>query len=1781
MELDRLYYTLGIDTSELEKGIRKAENNFNNLLGTVTNVAASIGLAFGFKEVISGITKITTSFDSAMRQVWTLTNQTEEEFNKLKAAVIELSKAGPYSAEELSKALYQTISAGIDAKDAMGFLEQAMKAAQAGAADLFTSVDGLTTIMNAWGLSMDKLSAVSDKVFLTVKEGKTTFDELAASIGSVAPTAAQAGVSLDEILAATAALTKQGIETNRAMTSLNYAIQAIIAPSEQAKKTAKELGIEFNAAALKSKGLAGFLKEVYQSADGNTEILSKLFGSVEALRGVFALTGNAANDFTEILKEMGNSAGTTEEAAKKMADSLEFQLKRLKNSFDAVKLAWGEALVPLIKTVADIGESFAGWLEDMSPLEKALLGLGTALATIVPLMKTTSILFGILSGLTGNWAGILSAVGGAIAILTTVFGTLNEKIETTNEKLKEAKENINSFGETKVNYIDEKEVTAISKAANDFSELKEAVEDYNLALQSGYGDLEGLEGKIKDILNAHPIWKEYVTEINGVYQLQTEELKKQWEIEKVKLQTQLKQLEAQKELLENEKSVALTQKEKVDADIEKLKKTWAKIEELNKKFEENTITTEENFEYDKLTEQLYTLLNKYNAKNIFENMGFDEAIKSIQGPVNGLVNQIKGQINNINKSIETVKKSISDLDNSLKSTDKTSQFEEERKRLEQNISKLENEREKLLKEFEKDKTNEVLWKKIKANAELLENYYSMMKQQLQKNADYLISNNDLDNAQKLLEKKIKYDKQLKIPKLEVKYDYSELEKEINNKKSQIENAIKNGYEDTAKRLFSELKTLIADAEYRAVIEGSKEAADIVSKNTNVLEDFSKKINKAFKDSAGNLESDYNFEYFDKILEEFNKLDFKGEDISKLIAQLTKIPDFSVEDFKKLSEEMQKFLLDFLKNTITFEKKLSEIDAKIKYLEEHNADKTTLEKAYNEKKSLLEQQKEMILKNIDLSDEEKETLINNINTKLQEVINKIKGLKTEVKIKVATVTEDGTWFTENEEGFNKKIKVKPVIVGETEFTQASEKVTTEFIKKYDELKKAARKYFEVGMIEDYKKKLREIVALLEEQKEKMVLNNESIENIKTIEKLIEELNKEIKGSADQSKSFMEQFDEEYKKLQDKASKFFEAGLADDYENTLKKIIELVKNYRRVAALNNDLKSVKKLNDYLKKTENLLNSISKTSEIKIKPAIEGEITFVEFNEPQTSEFIKKYTELKEAAKRFFDAGLTKEYKKSLQEILDLLEKQREKMINNGENIDNLRTINKLIADTNIKLKNLATSIKSVNKDVGEIESWNITDSFNKEIKKLEKTSLQQMDEFKKKLEDYDFKLKIFKDTKDDEAYIDTLQRKLEDLKDLKIDSLLGKSKVDINEINTELQKTEIELQKIIAYQEAQKRINEELKQLYSDVAGLVRGLGEEFEELAKIIENLPDIIANVQAAITAMESGNPLGWILLAIQAIVTVITEIFSWSKKVAEINEKNKEIKETELELTEKLNKLNEKLYGSSKLRKLYEDYQSIGDKIKKIKELEKEFEKEKNKTGYEQAWWDVFGLFKQEVDLTDPEKLKEIAAQIEKLKDDIGEAVYKIADAFGFGTDQLASSLSDALDEAIANNMSYEEFVNKFSGTLKAKLKKAIIDTMVIQALEPQLQDLATYVGSAFGKDMKFSKDEIEQIKQMIQTISEGGAGILEGLKEVFDEMGLVDNVGEGILSTASDAIKKTLTEETGNRLAAIFNSMLLYTKNIDEKLASVITNNTIKVTVENLGSVSADEYLRSVGYF
>ncbi|GAA0863536.1 phage tail tape measure protein [Paraclostridium tenue] len=419
--------------------LKNIGQNMNQYI-TVPTLAAGVGIG-----------KLSYDFDQGLGKVGSLVNKSGSEMKQYKDRIIELSNKSGVGLKQMTESMYQGISAGANLNNVFKLLDTSSKLSIGGFTSQETAIDGLTTAMNSFGISYDNVNNVSDKFILTQNLGKTTVDELASSIGQVAPTAHAAGVSFDELMSGVAALTKNGIATSESMTAMKAALSNIIKPSGEAQKIAKSLGLEFNTTALKSKGLAGFLEDVKQKTGGNIDTMGKLFGSTEALNAMLLLTGSGAKDFNGALSEMEKSAGLTDKAFKNMKESsgakLLDSINKLKNSL----IGLGDVLAPAIGFVADKISELSGWFGHLSDDGKiAVVAIAGIAAAIGPVLTG----IGSLLTIGGNATIMFSALGVSASTVGTVLGggfiaalaLVVEKLGNSTSALQSLQDNFGTFG---------------------------------------------------------------------------------------------------------------------------------------------------------------------------------------------------------------------------------------------------------------------------------------------------------------------------------------------------------------------------------------------------------------------------------------------------------------------------------------------------------------------------------------------------------------------------------------------------------------------------------------------------------------------------------------------------------------------------------------------------------------------------------------------------------------------------------------------------------------------------------------------------------------------------------------------------------------------------------------------------------------------------------------------------------------------------------------------------------------------------------------------------------------------------------------------------------------------------------------------------------------------------------------------------------------------------------------------------------------------------------------
>lgn len=343
--------------------------------------------------VAKNVAKTAMDFEREMRNVNSIAQLSEERFNKLSESVRQLGKDptikdGPVI---LAKGLYQLVSSGFEAEDALQKLAVASKAASAGLTNTEVSVTALSSLMNAYNKKTLKDSInFSDQLFRVVDKGVISFEQLASNLGSVNAVAASSGVAFKEVGASFIELTRAGISASEAETSIANLIRAIADPSADAKKYAQLLGVELGDVALQTKGLAGVMQDLSKATNGSLSIMSKLIPESRAAKAALTLAKDEAKGFARALDEMGTSAGSTDRALAQQSKSLAFQFDKLKASVENLKIEYGNLINESLANLLPYFKYFLDYIVNLDENTKRIIvqtGLWTAAigATILAL----------------------------------------------------------------------------------------------------------------------------------------------------------------------------------------------------------------------------------------------------------------------------------------------------------------------------------------------------------------------------------------------------------------------------------------------------------------------------------------------------------------------------------------------------------------------------------------------------------------------------------------------------------------------------------------------------------------------------------------------------------------------------------------------------------------------------------------------------------------------------------------------------------------------------------------------------------------------------------------------------------------------------------------------------------------------------------------------------------------------------------------------------------------------------------------------------------------------------------------------------------------------------------------------------------------------------------------------------------------------------------------------------------------------------------------------------
>lgn len=437
LQVGELFAALTVDQSAFNEGLSSAQNNLKNVGDKMQEIGGTLTKTVTLPIVGIGAAAVLASanFEDSFNKVLTVADQTAVGIDDLKEGILEISNVTGESATTLNQAMYQMISATGDTASALGNVEVASKLAIAGFTDTESAVNGLTSVMNAFGLQgTDAMQNVADMMVVAQNTGKTTVAELAQSLFQVQGAAKAAGLGIDQMLAALAGMTSQGTPTSVATTQLRQLLVELTKAGSDARDTFEKLaGKSFNDFIAQGGTLSQALALMNDEATKTGVNFRDMFSSVEAANAAGMLIGTGADKFNASLDAMGQSAGAVDKAFDQMNQGSKDAMTDMMNSITNLGIAIGDILAPVVSDVANFISKIVIALSQMDPsLQKAIIAVAAVAAAIGPVILAIGFLLSSISSIITFLTPIIAAFtggaeaaagfGGAIALLSGPIG---------------------------------------------------------------------------------------------------------------------------------------------------------------------------------------------------------------------------------------------------------------------------------------------------------------------------------------------------------------------------------------------------------------------------------------------------------------------------------------------------------------------------------------------------------------------------------------------------------------------------------------------------------------------------------------------------------------------------------------------------------------------------------------------------------------------------------------------------------------------------------------------------------------------------------------------------------------------------------------------------------------------------------------------------------------------------------------------------------------------------------------------------------------------------------------------------------------------------------------------------------------------------------------------------------------------------------------------------------------------------------------------------------------
>ncbi|RXS50257.1 phage tail tape measure protein [Lactococcus lactis] len=413
---------------KMSSGLGKVSSGLNSIASKA--MPASIAITATFAKGIQAA----TNFNGKMTEIQALlsdgtpANVLSKQMDTLSDKSKQWARQYGIDTSSINDGMEEMIKRGYDFNQTVGAMPAVLDASRASGEDFGTVMSASTAILEQFGLKtedtasmMKNTQRVTDSLTFVANKTSAGFEDMGVAMEYVGPVAHSLGMNVEQTAAAVGLLSNNGIEGEKAGTSLRGALSRLLKPTKQSSAAFEELGINIDEWKKGNIGLPDMLDTIKKHTEGMTDaekssLVAKAFG-VEAQTGMNVLINQGGDALHNLTKETQNATGYTKKLADQMNNSDKNAFNKAKATLEVLSIDLGQKLLPSIIPVVKEIDNLAGSFEKLSPeTQQFIIHMALGAAAIAPTAKALSGLTSIISGVTGGLARIGAKGAGELAL---------------------------------------------------------------------------------------------------------------------------------------------------------------------------------------------------------------------------------------------------------------------------------------------------------------------------------------------------------------------------------------------------------------------------------------------------------------------------------------------------------------------------------------------------------------------------------------------------------------------------------------------------------------------------------------------------------------------------------------------------------------------------------------------------------------------------------------------------------------------------------------------------------------------------------------------------------------------------------------------------------------------------------------------------------------------------------------------------------------------------------------------------------------------------------------------------------------------------------------------------------------------------------------------------------------------------------------------------------------------------------------------------------------------